>query len=189
MSMKKISGKVLLREVLHDRSFEVDRAPEVRDLSGVLEASITVSPNRVKSGDKVLVNLSIKNASQLPINLSFVAHVGPMMDLTVTGPDSDGVVYPPPNPPLIARPGPPYSVGLTLMPGGEVFHDVEWEVVLREWTLDARSPVPIPLRGYESSTRPVGPLAPGRYGVQINAMFHYTGYGIEDPVGWFEVIL
>lgn len=186
--MKKIGRRVSLREVLHDRSFETDEAPEVRDLSGILEARITVRPRRVKSGEKVRVCLSIQNTGERPIDLSFVAHEGPMLDLTVTGPDSDEVVYPPPNPPLIARPGPPYAVGLTLMPGGEVFHEAEWEATSRDWNLDVRSPVPIPLRGYESSVRPVGPLARGRYKIQVNAMFHYAGYGIEDPAGWLDVI-
>jgi hypothetical protein len=172
MSTKEIDGRISLREILHDRSYEIDEVLEIRDLSGILEAKLAVSPNRVKSGAIVSVNLSIKNTGEQPVELSFVAHQGPMMDLEVTGPDSDDPVYPPPGDPMIARPGPPYSIGVTLMPGGE----------------GVMGPVPIPLRGYESSVHPVGPLAPGRYRIQVHAMFHYAGYGIEDPVGLFEVI-
>jgi hypothetical protein len=142
----------------------------------------------VKSGEIVSVNLSIKNTSEQPVELSFVAHQGPMMDLEVTGPDSDDPVYPPPGDPMIARPGPPYSIGVTLMPGGEIFHEAEWEVVRYDWNPGIMGPVPIPLRGYESSVHPVGPLAPGHYRIQVHAMFHYAGYGIEDPVGLLEVI-
>jgi hypothetical protein len=170
MSTKEIDGRISLREILHDRSYEIDEVLEIRDLSGILEAKLAVSPNRVKSGEIVSVNLSIKNTSEQP------------------GPDSDDPVYPPPGDPMIARPGPPYSIGVTLMPGGEIFHEAEWEVVRCDWNPGVMGPVPIPLRGYESSVHPVGPLAPGRYRIQVHAMFHYAGYGIEDPVGLFEVI-
>jgi hypothetical protein len=188
MTLKEIKGRISLRDILHDRSFETDEVLEIADLSGILEAEIMVSPNRVKSGEKVSVNLSIKNSSDQPVDLSFVAHQGPMMDLEVTGPDSDEPVYPPPGDPMIARPGPPYSIGVTLMPGGEIFHESEWEAVRYDWSPDAMGPVPIPLRGYEHAVHKVGPLHPGRYKIQIFAMFNYAGYGIEDPAGLLEVI-
>jgi hypothetical protein len=188
MSIKEIDGRISLREILNDRSYETDEVLEIRDLGGILEAKLTVSPNRVKSGEKVSVDLSIKNTSERPVSLSFVAHQGPMMDLEVTGPDSEDSVYPPPKPSMIARPGPPYSVGVTLMPGGEIFHESKWEAVRYDWSPDAMGPVPIPLRGYESAVQTVGPLAPGRYKIRIYAMFNYAGYGIEDPVGLLEVI-
>ncbi len=188
MSIKEIDGRISLREILHDRSFELDEPSEERDLSSILKAGISVSPHCVRSGEKILVNLSIKNEGDLPIDLSFTAHQGPMLDLTVTGPNSDELVYPSPNPAMIARPGPPYLVGLTLLPSGEVFHEAEWETVSHDWNPDVRGPVPIPLRGYESAVHPVGPLAPGLYRIQVNAMFHYAGYGIEEPLGLLEVI-
>ncbi len=188
MSTKEIKGRISLRGILHDRSFEIDEALEIRDLSGALKTGITVKPHRVKSGEIVIVNLSIKNTSEQPVILSFVAHEGPMMDLKVTGPDSYESVYPPPDEPMISRPGPPYSVGVTLMPGGEIFHESKWEVVRYDWHADVMGPVPIPLRGYGLAVLPVGPLAPGRYRIQVNAMFHYAGYGIEEPVGLLEVI-
>jgi hypothetical protein len=188
MSMKKVSEPTTLRDILHDRSFETERAPELRDLSGVLDARIIVDPERVKSGEKVSVRLSIRNLGKSPIELAFVAHEGPMMDLAVSRPDSDERVYPPPNPPMISRPGPPYAIGLALMPEGEILHEVEWVAARYTWILDGESPTPIPLRGYDSAVRPVGPLHSGRYAIRINAMFHYAGYGIEDPVGLLEVI-
>jgi autonomous glycyl radical cofactor GrcA len=188
MTTKEIKERTSLREILHDRSYETDEILEIRDLGGILEAKITVSPNRVESGEKVSVNLSIKNTSERPVSLSFIAHEGPMLDLKVTGPDSEDSVYPPPKPSMIARSGPPYSVGVMLMPGGEIFHESKWEAVRYDWSPDAMGPVPIPLRGYESAVRTVGPLAPGRYKIQIYAMFNYAGYGIEDPAGWLEVI-
>jgi hypothetical protein len=188
MSLKEIKGKISLHEVLHDRSFETVKTPVEQDLSDVIITRITASPSSVKSGESVLVRLSIKNAGDRPVDLSFVAHVGPMMDLDVTGPDSDELIYPPPNPPPIARPGPPYAVGLTLLPGGEVHHEAEWVASSYEWSPGLEGPVPIPLRGYESAVVPAGPLAPGHYRIQVNAMFHYAGHGIEEPVGLLEII-
>lgn len=188
MSMKKVSARTTLRDILYDRSFETDRKLELRDLRGVLEARVIVDPSRVKSWEEVSVCLSLRNLGELPIDLSFVAHEGPMMDLAVSGPDSDEMVYPPPNPPMISRPGPPYAIGLTLMPEGEIFHEAEWVAARYAWILDAGGPVPIPLRGYNSAVRPVGPLAPGRYMIRVNAMLHYAGYGIEDPVGLLNIV-
>jgi hypothetical protein len=185
--MKEVTGRIPLKEVLHDRSFEVEKTPELQNLNGVVETRISVTPQSVKSGERVLVKLSIKNAGDRPVDLSFVAHVGPMMDLDVTGPDSDMLVYPPPNPPPIARPGPPYAVGLTLLPEGEVFHEAEWVASSYEWSPGLEGPVPIPLRGYASSVRPVGPLASGHYRILVRAMFHYAGYSLEEPVGLLEV--
>jgi hypothetical protein len=189
MPTKEIKERILLREILHDRSFEIDEALEIRDLSRALKTSITVEPRRARSGENVRVNLSIKNTGDQPVDLSFVAHQGPMLDLEVTGPDSDDPVYPPPGQPMIARPGPPYAVGVTLMPGGEIFHEAGWEALCYDWNDDAKGPVPIPLRGYKFAVRPIGPLNPGCYRIRINAMFHYAGYGIEEPVGLLEIIV
>ncbi len=185
--MREIKEKIALREVLYDRSFETETQSGVENLSDVLQAEISTRPSIVRSGEKVIVRLSIKNTGDLPVNLSFVAHEGPMMDLEVKGPDNDELVYPPPNPPPIARSGPPYAVGLTLYPGGEIFHEVEWLAARYQWDPGLEGPIPIPLHGYGTSVHPAGPLAPGRYSIQIYAMFHYAGHGIEEPVGLLDV--
>jgi len=181
--MKDVKGSAALSDVLTDRSFE-DPAPVERlDLRGKLDASITVTPGAVRSGETVGVHLRLRNVSTRPLPLGFTAHSGPMIRMEVKGPG--GFVDPPPPPAPLMRPGPPYAIALTLHPGAEIVHETTWKSVRREW--DRREGV-APFPDGNGPFLEAGPLPPGRYEFRIQAMFHFEGGGLEPPVGVLDIV-
>jgi hypothetical protein len=197
-SMIQIQEKVSLSEVLLNRIYEINESSkaEAKKLKEVLEAKITVSPNKVKSGESTNIRLSLKNTGSEPVDLFFVTHANQKINISVMNAETNEIIDPPtsPKPIYCERPGPPYRVGLTLMPGAEVYHELDWEAVRRGYgpapvdpkQVDSVIP-PKPLRG-EEVVRTMGPLPPGRYKIHVHAQFYYDLHGIEKPFGEFEVV-
>lgn len=172
-----------LAELLALRECEVAKVPPASDLRGIIEPTITLSPERIGGGAVVAVRVSFRNVSDAPVDPYFTAHAGPMTRVTVTEETTGRPVFPPPNmPPSPFRPGPPFPVRGTVLPGGEIFREIRWESSAYEWDPDA-SPAPTSL----PPMRATGPLPRGTYLVRMEVMFHFAGYGLEQPVAHLEI--
>jgi len=179
------SGSSLdLRELLAQRACEVSEVPAAEDLSGRIRATIMVSPDRVLGGEAVTVRMSFRNVSNEPVDLYFTAHVGPMTAVMVTDEATGAPVFPPPDmPSTSSRPGPPYPVRGTVLPGGEIYREIRWEASEVEWLTDA-----LPRPHSMPPMRKTGPLPEGTYSVRMQSMFHFAGYGLEQPVARLQVL-
>ncbi len=178
------ASSIDLAQLLVQRECEVSEVPSAQDLRGRIEPTISLLPERVAAGGTVVVRLSFRNVSDEPIDMYFTAHVAPMTRVTVADEATGTAVFPPPDMPESPfRPGPPYPVRGTILPGGEIYREISWEASKREWITDAL-PKPISL----PPMRTTGPLQPGTYLVRMQSMFHFAGYGLEQPVARLEVI-
>lgn len=158
-------------------------APGRRSLDKKVKFSMTVSPGPARSGQTVTVTAEFKNLTRRALDLHFVGHGGPMLDLKVTAED-DASVFPPPGPTprhaLLPMPGAPYPVRIRLEAGGKAVHEERWKVQAWEWGTKGGTPVRPPMRAG-------GKLKGGKYKISMRTMFDHDGHKLDKPEVWLTV--